>query len=237
MIDLYTPASAPAPSHRPRFDWHCIIASDDAETIAEVSYHVLRLGLTVSTTSASGDLYAAIQRRVPRLVVVSDTLLGVHGSALRRDVREATGRWDIALIVVVHRDVPAGVDADAMIRLPQSSGAIGAVVRRVVERAARSAAAADAPSPPFAVRREARELRVRDQWVRLSEIEFRLVEALMRTPRGLPDATLERDVWGDPQRRGFRALITVTARLRKKLAPYGVAIDRAPELTGYRLRW
>jgi DNA-binding response OmpR family regulator len=231
MIDLYTP-------QRPRFDWHCLVASDDAETIAEVSYHVLRLGLTVSTTGAGSDLYAAIQRRVPQLVVVSDALLAVHGHALRRDVREATGRWGLALIVVVHADVPADLDADAVIRLPQPGGAIRAVVRRVVERVATHVAAADAePSPPVVVRREARELRVRGRWVRLSEMEFRLVEALLRTPRGLADGTLERHVWGAPQRRGFRGLITVTARLRKKLAPYGVAVDRAPELPGYRLRW
>jgi DNA-binding response OmpR family regulator len=241
MLDSHAHPSSAA--RAARADRHCLIASDDPETIAEVGYHVARLGLTVSTTEPGADLLTAVSQRVPQLLVASMALLAGYGPTFRRDVREATGRWGLALVVVARGEsTGAGddhADADAVIQLPRASSAIGATLRRAVERAdAREAALGRAGgAPPLLVRREAREVRVNGRWVRLSETELRIVEALLRSPGGLSDVGLEDRVWGAPQRRGFRGLITVVARLRRKLTPHGVGVERAPELTGYRLRW
>ena len=225
-------------THTPR-DRHCLIACDDVHVIAEISYHVLRLGFTVHTTAPDGELVAAVLQRVPALLVVSCAVLAAHGPTLRRDVREATGQWTLAVVVVRvvrhHEPGPADAEVDAVIHGIRPSHVVAATLRRVAERLA----AHDAldVAPPIAVRREAREVRVRDRWLRLSDIEFRLLEALLRSPAGLSDAGLEDRVWGARQREGFRGLITVVARLRKKLSPHGVGVDRAHEVAGYRLRW
>lgn len=222
-------------------DRHCLIASDDVDAIAEVSYHVLRFGLTVRTTSPDAELIPAALVHVPSMVIVSRAVAEAYGEGLRRDVREATGRWALALVVLDDAshitDVPefAPADVDAVIRTLRPSSAVATTLRRVIDRVAAHETLADAP--PIAVRREAREVRVHDRWLRLSDIEFRLLEALLRSPAGLSDVGLEHRVWGAPQRRGFRGLITVVARLRKKLSPYGVGVVRAQEVAGYRLRW
>jgi DNA-binding response OmpR family regulator len=238
MIDSVSPIQTP------RANWHCLVAADEADVAAEFSYHVLRLGFSVSTIASDADVVARVVERVPQLVVASAAVVVACG-LVRRELREATGNWGLGLVVVRSMREPVPnvvdrVDTDAIVRFPAPARETMAALRRAIERMtqlARRTDGHDAASPPFAVRREAHEVRVHDRWVSLSAIEFHIVEALLRSPGGLSAPTLEHHVWGGEQRPGFRGLITVMARLRKKLAPYGAGIERVPELLGYRLRW
>ena len=126
---------------------------------------------------------------------------------------------------------------DAVLCYPQDVAQVYEVAGRVAE-----AVAARWPhtpvcwvAGPVAGDDEEVSVRVAGVPVHLTNRERAILRALAAHPDGIGDAELQTAVWGAPRPPGFRGLIAELSRLRLKLAPHAVTIERASRR--YVLRW
>lgn len=234
-----------------------LIVDDDPKIVRLVRAYLEREGYGTVTASDGPAALAAIEDERPALVVLDLMLPGLDGRAVIRAVRrEPDG--DVPIIVLSARggtlDRIAGLEdgADDYLPKPFSPAELVVRVRRILARTERTAAAggdegaADASRAPVVLRHAdltldpARyEVRLGDDAVALTTVEFRLLQALLEADgRVLTRDRLLDLVYGADQADVLDRTIDVhVRRLRDKLgddpdAPRYVATVRG---VGYRL--
>lgn len=231
------PAGAPV--------WHALIAAANPDVTADVAYTLARLGMAVSTARTGDELARAVAQQRPHLVVASYLLPGLSGRALVHELRTSPHTRDAGrLLVVEPDDVPpdrlaALRDAvDAVVRYPDGLAALSDLTARVA--AVVTTRWVSTPTQwvlgPVVGDDEAVTVHVRGVRIDLTNRERAVLRTLAARPAGVADAELYAAVWGAPRRPRSRGLIVEISRLRVKLIPFGVTVERTAE-GGYAVRW
>lgn len=230
------PAGAPV--------WHALIASANPDATADLAFTLARLAIAVATVRDGDELDAAVQRRPPHLTFASLALPRLAGLSLLRRLRTTPESRHAGLVVLLEpadalpADAPALTQGiDGTVRYPDEIPGLPALTARVA-----AAVAARWPRGatcwavgPVAGDDVAMTVHAGGVALLLTNRERAVLRALARHPDGLSDHDLQVAVWGAPQRPGFRGHIAELSRLRQKLAPVGLAIERTPG-QGYRVR-
>ncbi|HEY8625107.1 MAG TPA: response regulator transcription factor [Solirubrobacteraceae bacterium] len=197
-----------------------MVVEDDPSIGALVQTYLRRAGYDVLWVRSGEEAMTEIRRHPIRLVVLDIGLPGIDGFEVCRRIG-----GQVPVIMLTARDEEpdrvAGLElgADDYVAKPFSPRELTARVKAVLRRAGRVAQANDVSSlGPLWLSRTAREVRVEDREVELTQREFDLLEYLVRHEGQVVtrDQLLE-SVWGFLSPGETRTIEVHVAQLRKKL--------------------
>ena len=208
-----------------------LLVDDDVDLSRMLREFLEVQGFAVAVAGDGDEMFAAIDRRSPDLIVLDVMLPDASGFELLKSLRE---RHDIPVIMLTARGAESerilGLlgGADDYVPKPCNPLELTARIRSVLKRAGASPAS---PVPvleigPLRLDVARREFAVGGQPVTLTAAELRLLEQLMRRPghvltRGeLTELALDR-----PIEAYDRSIDTLVSKLRRKLGAAGA--DRA----------
>jgi DNA-binding response OmpR family regulator len=235
---------APRAARLPQPPVHVLVAAADIDHLAELTFRVARLGVTVSSAADRAEVWCAVHERPPDLLVFAESLALAHDAELLRRLRRtgATARTPFVLVAAVEHSTEHAASAET----PAPNGVLlyrcewrdlETTVRRVLDTAVRRRAPRATHAGPIAVDGAIDTVAVRGTRVRVSSAELTLIRLLLQAPAGVSDAELRARLWGTRTIRRGRALVSLASRLRRKLVPLGVRLERAATVRGYLLRW
>ena len=202
-----------------------MVVEDEPNIGALVATYLERAGYDALWVRSGEDALAELRRHPVALVILDIGLPGIDGFEVCRRIG---GR--VPVIMLTARDEEADrvagleVGADDYVAKPFSPRELTARVKAVLRRAGR-AGAGDGPDfadvislGPLTLARGAREVRVADREVELTQREFDLLEFLLRHAGQVVsrDQLLE-SVWGYRSPGETRTVEVHVAQLRKKL--------------------
>ncbi len=197
-----------------------MVVEDEPNIGALVRTYLERSGYAVVWVRSGEAALTELRRHPIELVVLDIGLPGIDGFEVCRRIAGA-----VPLIMLTARDEErdrvAGLEvgADDYVAKPFSPRELTARVKAVLRRAARASAAEDLTElGPLVVARGAREVRVNDVEIQLTQREFDLLEYLVRHAGQVVtrDQLLE-SVWGFVSPGETRTVEVHVASLRKKL--------------------
>ena len=231
--------SAGGPAARPR----ALVVDDEAPLLALVRSYLEREGFEVTTAADGERAVDLVRERAPDVVVLDVMLPGIDGIEACRRIRAFSDAYIIMLTAraeEVDKIVGLSTGADDYLTKPFSPGELVARVRALLRRPRQAAS----PAPPprrfgdLVVDPLAREVRLGDNPVELTRLEFDLLDALSESPRvAFSRAQLLERVWG-PGWFGDEHVVDVhVANLRRKLGDDGAAprFVRTVRGVGYRM--
>jgi two-component system phosphate regulon response regulator PhoB len=224
-----------------------VLVVEDEEDIRDLLYYNLsREGFRVSIAEDGVQAFEKIQQDPPDLVLLDLMLPGLDGLELTRRLRRdpRTAHLPVVMLTAkkeeVDRIVGLELGADDYVTKPFNLRELvlrmRAVLRRYEEHAARRASEVLTADGFLTLDIPRRQVRVDDEPVQLTVIEFDLLVHLLRE-RGRVQTRerLLREVWGYDYAGYDRTIDTHVARLRKKLRGRGEWIETAWGV-GYRFR-
>jgi len=187
-----------------------ILVVDDEEAIRELVGSYLRTeGFDVAEAVDGEDALAQIAERAPELVVLDLRLPGISGIDVLREIRRTSAMYVIVLTARADEtDKLIGLElgADDYITKPFSPRELVARVRAVLRRGRQDALAADGSDRSddevtrldgLTIDAGRHEVRVDDEPVELTSLEFQLLAALAEAPgRVFTRRQLIERVWG-----------------------------------------
>jgi two-component system response regulator ResD len=197
-----------------------MVVEDEPNIGALVRTYLERSGYAVVWVRSGEAALTELRRHPIELVVLDIGLPGIDGFEVCRRIAGA-----VPLIMLTARDEEgdrvAGLEvgADDYVAKPFSPRELTARVKAVLRRAGRASAAEDLTElGPLVVARGAREVRVNDVEIQLTQREFDLLEYLVRHAGQVVtrDQLLE-SVWGFVSPGETRTVEVHVASLRKKL--------------------
>ncbi len=226
---------------------HILVVEDEADLAELVAFNLRQAGYTVVTAGTGEAALSEVGRKKPDLVVLDLMLPDISGTEVCRRLRAsaATQRVPVVMLTArteeVDRVLGFEVGADDYVPKPFSPRElvlrIGAVLRRTSPAGAEPATPGEAIEIGSLVIDVPRhEVRVRDEAVPLTALEFKLLYDLA-SRRGRVqsrDALLER-VWGYAPGIETRTVDTHVKRLREKLGDAAHYIETVRGV-GYRMR-
>ena len=218
-----------------------LVADDDADLRALVSFTLTRAGFDVATAQTGEAALQAFRREAPDFVVLDINMPPPDGLEVCRQIRaRSTAPIMILTVRSQEDDLVAAFDAgaDDFVRKPFSPRALVARVRALVRRV----------EPQHATVLEAGLLRLDlEQYtlhvaqappVRLTPLELKAVHLLMTTPgRTVTADKMLIHLWGEATARERRTLKQLVYRLRHKIEPdpSAPAILQTTPGAGYKL--
>jgi two-component system phosphate regulon response regulator PhoB len=220
-----------------------LIVEPDSESVAALKSKLAQAGFTVRTLTRGEDARVAIDREHPHLVMLDWDLPTVIAMDLVRHVRRDASVKGPRLIALSsfssEQHVCSGFELglDDYVVKPFSVPELVARVRALLRPLH------DAHQGPVVLRFRELEmdtgsgrLTFKSRPVNLRNMEFRLLEYLMRAPeRAFSRDTLLRAVWGGNGRTGMRAIDVTVQRIRRALARDGGHYLQTVRGLGYRL--
>jgi two-component system alkaline phosphatase synthesis response regulator PhoP len=197
-----------------------MVVEDEANIGALVRTYLERSGYAVVWVRSGEEAMTELRRHPIKLVVLDIGLPGIDGFEVCRRIAGA-----VPVIMLTARDEEPDrvtgleVGADDYVAKPFSPRELTARVKAVLRRAGRAPAAGDLTQlGPLVLARGAREVRVNDVEVQLTQREFDLLEYLVRHAGQVVtrDQLLE-SVWGFVSPGETRTVEVHVASLRKKL--------------------
>jgi DNA-binding response OmpR family regulator len=224
---------------------HVLVVDDEPEICEVLSAYLQREGFEPATRGSVKEALAAIEQRVPDLVVLDVGLPDGSGLDLLRGVRERGIR--VILLTArgeeVDRIVGLELGADDYVVKPFSPREVVARVRAVLRRSDESAASASATGKRLRIAGldidlGAHEVRVEGRPVSLTPSEFRILSVLAEHPGQVFSRTQLLDKLQDDGGVFERTLDRHINNLRRKIEPD--AADPIYVLTvygiGYKMR-
>jgi two-component system phosphate regulon response regulator PhoB len=221
-----------------------ILVVEDEPAIAElIALNLRHAAFEVAIAATAGDAQAAVDRRLPDLVLLDWMLPGQSGLQLARRWRADVRTRELPLIMLTARaeeaDKIAGLDAgaDDYLTKPFSTNELLARIRAVLRR--KAPAALDSVVEVGALRLDPATHRVScaGQLLKVGPTEFKLLHFLMaHAERVHSRAQLLDKVWGDHVFIEERTVDVHVKRLREALAPGGcAALIETVRGAGYRV--
>ncbi|HEX6128799.1 MAG TPA: response regulator transcription factor [Candidatus Limnocylindria bacterium] len=193
---------------------------DDEQPIRElVRSYLVREGMEVSTAEDGPSALKAVRRLNPDVVVLDLMLPGLDGVEVCRQLRTFSDAYVVMLTArdeEVDRIVGLSIGADDYMVKPFSPRELVARVRALMRRP--RAPTSSSPASGLEVDTATRRVTVDGHEVRLTNIEFALLEALARNPGVvLTRAQLLESVWGPGFVGDDHVLDVHVGNLRRKL--------------------
>jgi two-component system, OmpR family, alkaline phosphatase synthesis response regulator PhoP len=198
-----------------------VVVVDDEAPIRElVRSYLVRDGMEVFTAEDGASALEAIRRLSPDVVVLDLMLPGLDGIEVCRQLRTFSDAYVVMLTArdeEVDRIVGLSIGADDYMVKPFSPRELVARVRALLRRP-RAPQPTATPALGLEVDSATRRVRVDGREVRLTNIEFALLEALARSSGiVLTRAQLLETVWGSDFVGDDHVLDVHVANLRRKL--------------------
>jgi DNA-binding response OmpR family regulator len=201
-----------------------MVVEDEANIASIVRVYLERDGFEVSWVRSGEHALEEVARFGPDLIVLDIGLPGIDGFEV---CRRLAGRVPVIMLTArdEEADRVAGLEsgADDYLSKPFSPRELTARVKAVLRRTS-SSPAPEQPLTlgPIALRPAAREVRVGQAPVELTQREFDLLEYLLSQPgRVVGRAELLEAVWGYASPGATRTIEVHVAQLRKKLGDPG----------------
>jgi DNA-binding response OmpR family regulator len=159
-----------------------LIVEDDEKTAQIVRSYLVHEGYAVEIVTDGLSALRAVRREPPDLVLLDVMLPELDGMSVCRELRRA---GDVAIIMVTARTTETdklaglGAGADDYVAKPFSPRELVARVKSVLRRSARNAAT---ELGSLAIDRNARQVRVHGTALALTPTEYRVIDALARSP-------------------------------------------------------
>ena len=220
-----------------------LVVDDEPDILSVLVYHLSREGFRV-TAAIDGEAAIAAAETLPDLIVLDIMLPVMDGYEVLRTIRsnELTRRIPVILLTarLQEEERVRGFEygADDYVTKPFSAREL---VLRIKSQLRRSQAEGALPSRrltvgPVTLDREAHRVFAYDKEVRLTPLEYRLLEVLMqRRGRALSRRQLLQSVWDTDALIETRTVDMHVARLRSKLGEAGTLIETVRGM-GYRFR-
>ena len=197
-----------------------VVVVDDEAPIRElVRSYLVRDGMEVFTAEDGPSAVSAVGRLDPDVVVLDLMLPGLDGVEVCRQLRTFTDAYVVMLTArdeEVDRIVGLSIGADDYMVKPFSPRELVARVRALLRRP--RSARSTAPASGLAVDSATRHVSVDGRGIRLTNIEFALLEALARDPGVVfARAQLLETVWGSDFVGDDHVLDVHVGNLRRKL--------------------
>ena len=221
-----------------------LLIDDDTELCAMLTEYLGRYGFRVSAVHRGDAGLEAVRRRSWPMILLDVMLPGLDGFEVLKQIRSFS--TDSVLLLTargedVDRIVGLEIGADDYLAKPFNARELLARIRAIRRRSATSTSASDSQVlavDDLELDPAARSVTLRGEPVALTDVEFTLLEALMRSPGKVVDReSLAETVLGRKFNPFDRSLDMHVSRLRRKLAGDGTGEDRVKTVrgTGYQL--
>jgi two-component system phosphate regulon response regulator PhoB len=221
-----------------------ILVVEDEPAIAElVALHLRHAGFEVEVAGDAGQAQAAVDARLPSLVILDWMLPGQSGHALARQWRADPRTRVLPIVMLTARaeeaDKVSGLDAgaDDYLTKPFSANELLARIRALLRRQSPDALDAAVEIGKLKLDPSARRVTSGGREVKIGATEFKLLHFLMTHPERVHSRgqLLDR-VWGDHVFIEERTVDVHIKRLRETLAPAGCQhMIETVRGAGYRL--
>lgn len=222
-----------------------LLIDDDIELCVMLTEYLGRYGFRVSAVHRGDAGLEAARRRSWPMILLDVMLPGLDGFEVLKQIR--TFSTDSVLLLTargedVDRIVGLEIGADDYLAKPFNARELLARIRAIRRRSVPSATAAVDSQlltvDDLELDSASRTVTLRGELVTLTDVEFTLLEALMRSPGKVVDReSLAETVLGRKFNPFDRSLDMHVSRLRRKLAGDGGGEDRVKTVrgTGYQL--
>jgi two-component system, OmpR family, KDP operon response regulator KdpE len=200
-----------------------LIVDDDPQLRRALGINLRARGYQVDLAQDGEQARELAARHHPNVVILDLTLPGMHGVDVIRGLRG----WSTVPIIVlsVHEvevDKVTALDAgaDDYVTKPFGMNELLARLRAAVRRSTPTDEPALIETPDFAIDLAAKQVTRDTKQIRLTPIEWHLVEALVRNPGKLiTHLQLLTEIWGPDSERHTEYLRVHMAAIRRKLEP------------------
>jgi DNA-binding response OmpR family regulator len=200
-----------------------VVVDDEAPLVDLVARYLRREGYEVHGAHDGEQALRTIARVDPDVIVLDLMLPGIDGLEVARRVRATSDAYLVMLTArteEVDRIVGLRVGADDYVTKPFSPRELVARIQAMLRRPRRALPTQDEGRRfgDLAIDVDARQVRVGDQPVDLTRLEFDLLDVLSSQPRRVfsKQQLLER-VWGSAEFRDDHVVAVHVANLRRKL--------------------
>jgi two-component system, OmpR family, phosphate regulon response regulator PhoB len=210
-----------------------VVIERDPECVALLCERLSQTGFEVTVLVGIDGARAALQRRLPQLVILDWDLPAVITLQLVRWARRPSLEGEPARLIALssfsgEQHVVSGFEqgVDDYVIKPFSVAEVVARVHAVLRsiRAARNSPLDNLAFGHLSLDTGTNRLQACNTPVSLRTMELRLLSFLMRHPeRPFTRETLLQRVWGMDSRAGLRAVNVTVQRVRQALAPHGCA--------------
>ncbi len=220
-----------------------LVVDDEAPLVALVRSYLEREGFEVETTGDGETAVALARDRAPDVIVLDLMLPGIDGIEACRRIRSFSDAYILMLTAraeEVDKIVGLSTGADDYLTKPFSPGELVARIRALLRRPRKEATPATAPRRfgDLVIDPLAHEVRVGEEIIELTPLEFELLDTLSESPRiAFARSQLLERVWG-PTWFGDEHVVDVhIANLRRKLGDDGRSprYIRTVRVVGYRM--
>lgn len=222
-------------------DIEIIIIEDEADILELLEYHLEKKGYTVTGFLSTENVEQFLEEENPALMIVDRNLPGVEGSAFVAQMRDVG--YDIPVMFITARDKESdmeegfNVGGDDYMTKPFSSKEMLLRVDALLRRS--GATSSDKMKyRDLSLDLKKRELLIEEEYIEVTNLEFRLLHTFVKNPHQPLDRDYLRDeVWGDDSTSFHDKTINVAMnRLKKKIDPSGEKEYFAPVWgVGYKL--
>lgn len=204
-----------------------LIVEDETDLLKLIEFNMRQAGFATLTATTGGDAIEIATRERPDVILLDLMLPDVQGTDVCRTLRSASETAEIPILMVtargeeIDRVVGFEIGADDYVVKPFSPRELVLRVKAVLKRAGRTPVVESERDVlrfgELDVDVAAHEVRVDDEMIELTALEFRLLTTLMqRAGRVQSRDQLLDDVWGDVSVT-TRTVDTHVKRLREKL--------------------
>ena len=203
-----------------------LVVDDEPQTVTTIEQSLSRAGHEVIVARGLEELVSCLAQRSPDLLLLGPRLVEAEGVEVVRRLRSCS---DVAIVLVFRGDdhrarvrmLDAGADDVVAASFPTEElrARVGAVLRRAGQRPVREARGHHVLVDDLHVDLATRQVTRGGARVRLTPLQWRLLEVLVRNPgRVLPHRTIISSVWGEKHGDEVRASLRAhLVALREKL--------------------
>jgi two-component system KDP operon response regulator KdpE len=201
-----------------------VIADDEPAMRRGIRASLTAHGYAVEEAATGEDALWTVRERLPDLVLLDVNMPGMGGIEACRRIRSATPSVGIVMLTVrdTEEDTVAALEAGAddyvtkPFRVRELLARISALLRRT--RAEKNSNVSIIRAGKLELDLSSRILQKAGREIRLSPIEFNLLEYLMRNPEvPLEHSRLLRNIWGPEYGHEFEYLRTYIRLIRRKI--------------------